>query len=219
MKHRKQFSQAARQQTFLSHWFVAVFIATLTCSFAVAGYAADNSQSVRYKAPAGTLPATLHVPVDGYDGAVLPNGRFVTPVGVEFAMGAPKPFGMAVSQDGSALATVNSGIGPFSVTLVTGLRSSTPQTTLIPLNAAFLGVVFSPDGSRFYVGGGENGNVWVGDTAAAKIVGTVNLNTTGHPTAGMNVTGGPSTFFKGAFTGRLALTSDGHYLYVTDQGG
>ena len=219
MEHREQFSSAPGRQKSIFRWFRGVLIATLACSFAAVGYGADNSQAVRYKAPAGTLPATLHVPVDGYDGAVLPNGRFVTPVGIEFAVGAPKPFGMAVSQDGSALATVNSGIGPFSVSLVTGLHSASPQTTLIPLNAAFLGVVFSPDGARFYVGGGENGNVWVGDTATAKIVGTINLNTTSHPTGGMNVAGGPVNFFKGAFTGRLAISSDGHYLYVTDQGG
>jgi DNA-binding beta-propeller fold protein YncE len=180
---------------------------------------AGTSQSIRYKAPAGTLPATLHVPVDGYDAAVIPSGRFVTPVGLELPVGAPKPFGMAVSSDGSSLATVNSGIVPFSVTLVTGLTTTSPQTTLIPVNAAFLGVVFSPDGSRFYVGGGEKGNIWVGDTASAKIVGTVNLNTSSHPTGGMNVTSGPANYFKGAYPGRLALTKDGRYLYTTDQGG
>jgi DNA-binding beta-propeller fold protein YncE len=207
------------QRKLVPRGFSAVAMTALWCLVVTLSYGADNSQAIRYKAPAGTLPATLHVPVDGYDGAVLPNGRFVTPVGVEFAVGAPKPFGMAVTQDGSALATVNSGIAPFSVTLVTSLQSASPQTTLIPLNASFLGIVFSPDGSRFYVGGGENGNVWVGDTASAKIIGTVNLNTTTHPTGGMNVVNGPTTRFKGTFTGRLALSSDGHYLYVTDQGG
>jgi DNA-binding beta-propeller fold protein YncE len=189
------------------------------CAIVTTAVASDSSQAVKYKAPAGTLPATLHIPVGNYDGAVLPNGRFVTPVGSEFAVGAPKPFGMAVSADGSTLATVNSGIGPFSVTLVTGLKSSSPQTTLIPLDAAFLGIVFSPDASRFYVGGGEDGNIWVGDTASARIIGSVNLNTTSHPTGGMNPVTGPATRFKGTFPGRIAISKDGRYLYVTDQGG
>jgi hypothetical protein len=179
----------------------------------------DNSQAVRFKAPAGTLPATLHVQVDGYDAAVLPNGRFVTPVGLELEVGAPKPFDLAVSSDGAGLATVNSGVGPFSATLIKGLNTPSPQTTLIPLNATFLGVIFSPDGSRFYVGGCENGNIWVGDTASAKIVGTVNLNTTDHPTGGMNIVNGPANYFKGAYPGRLALSSNGRYLHTTDQGG
>ena len=96
----------------------------------------------------------------------------MTPVGKEFTTGAPKPFGMAVSRDGNSLATINSGIGPFSVTLITNLRTH-PQTNVLQLNAAFLGVVFSPDGSRFYASGGENGNLWVGDTASARIVGSV----------------------------------------------
>jgi DNA-binding beta-propeller fold protein YncE len=194
---------------------IAVVISLVT----VFGVASDNSQAVKYKAPAGTLPATLHVPVGGYDGAVLPNGRFVTPVGTEFAVGAPKPFGMAVSADGTAFATVNSGIDPFSVTLVTGLKSNSPQTTLIALDSTFLGIVFSPDSSRFYVGGGEDGNIWVGDTALAKVIGSVNLNTPSHPTGGMSPANGPVTRFKGTFPGRIAITSDGRYLYVTDQGG
>jgi DNA-binding beta-propeller fold protein YncE len=217
MKHHQQFPQVEllrRLVRLLPVWWMVGVL----CAFVVAAYAADNSQSIRYKAPAGSLPVTLHIPVDGYDGAVLPNGRFVTPVGTEFAVGAPKPFGLALSADGSAMATVNSGIVPFSVTLVTALRSASQQTTLIPVNGAFLGIVFSPDGSRFYAGGGENGNIWVGDTTSAKIIGTVNLNTNSHPTGGMNVVNGPTNRFKGTFPGRLAISKDGRYLYATDQG-
>jgi hypothetical protein len=88
------------------HLSAVLLTATLLCALAVASHASD-SQSIRYKAPAGTLPATLHIPIGNYDGAVLPNGRFVTPVGAELPVGAPKPFGLAVSADGSALATVN----------------------------------------------------------------------------------------------------------------
>jgi DNA-binding beta-propeller fold protein YncE len=215
-----------REQSSLSRWqapcWTGLAMVVTVALIHVTTFAQNpesNSQSIKYKAPAGRLPATLHVPVAGYDAAVLPNGRFVTPVGTEIAVGAPKPFGMAVSKDGSALATVNSGVGPFSVFLATGLNSGSPQTTLIPVNATFLGILFSPNGSRFYVAGGENGNIWVGDTASAKIVGTVNLNTASHPTGGMNVVNGPTNYFKGTYPGRLALSTNGRYLYATDQGG
>jgi hypothetical protein len=192
--------------------------ACLLLTHALAQKDPGTSQAVNYKAPAGLLPATQHVKIENYDAAVLPNGRLITPLGLEANVGAPKPFGMAVSRDGKVLATVNSGIGPFSVTLVKNLNTLSPQVTVIPVNAAFLGVAFSPDGSRFYAGGGENGNIWVGDTTSGMIVGTVNLNGLAHPTGGMNVVNGPTTPFKGTFPGRL-VTSDGHFLYVTDQGG
>jgi DNA-binding beta-propeller fold protein YncE len=148
---------------------------------------------------------------------VIPNGRFVTPAGVEVSVGAPKPFGMALSPDGKTVATVNSGVGPFSVTLVRNL-ATTPIATLINVNATFMGVAFSSDSSRFYAAGGENGNIWVGDTAAGKIIGSVNLNGPTHPLfAPLDVTTDPPGRFEGVFAGALAY--DGRYLYVVDQAG
>ena len=74
------------------------------------------------------------------------------------------------------------------------------------LNATFMGVTFSPDGTRFYVSGGENGNIWIGDVATGQIVGSVNLN--GPPIrspARCLATADPPRF-KGAFPGNMALT-------------
>ncbi len=82
-----------------------------------------------------------------------------------------------------------------------------------------MGIAFSADGSRFFASGGENGNVWVGDTAAGRIIGSVNLNGVGHPlTAPLDVTTNPPGRFKGAFPGNLTLGPDGRQLYVVDQG-
>jgi DNA-binding beta-propeller fold protein YncE len=198
--------------------FTVLMCAAILVLAAFAQQDSSGSHALKYKAPAGKLPATQHVTIAGFDAAVLPNGRFVTPVGVEVNVGAPKPFGMAITNDGRALATINSGIGPFSITLINGLNTSSPQATVIPVNATFLGVIFSPDGSRFYASGGDNGNIWVGDTAAARIIASVNLNGTAHPTGEMNVLNGPTNYFKGTFPGRMALTTDGRYLYTTDQG-
>src|SRR5262245_10795706 len=51
----------------------------------------DNTQSksIGFKAPAGTLPASRAITIDGLSGAVLPNGRFITPVGTEISVQAP----------------------------------------------------------------------------------------------------------------------------------
>lgn len=177
------------------------------------------SKLVQLSAPAGNLPAQEHVAVDGFDAAVLPTGRLVTPVGVEVSVGAPKAFGLDLSPDGNTLITSNDGVSPFSLTLIRNIRSGNPTTSLIPLDAAFMGVQFSRDGSRFYASGGENGVIWVGETASGKLLALVNLNGSGHPLTGpVDPTKRPTGFFKGTFPGNMALSADGQYLYVVDQG-
>jgi len=67
-------------------------------------------------------------------------------------------------------------------------------------------IAFSADGSRFFASGGENGNLWVGDTASARIIGSINLNGTTHPLPGpLTVTANPPNRFKGTFPGNLTL--------------
>jgi DNA-binding beta-propeller fold protein YncE len=180
---------------------------------------AAASKAVLLRAPAGDLPTTRATVIDGFSAAVLPNGRFVTPVGTEVNLSAPKPFGMDLSPNGNAIATINSGASRFSVTLVTALKSASPTVQRVNVNATFLGVLFSADGSRFYASGGENGNIWIGDVASAQIIGSVNLNGALHPlVAPLNPAQNPPGRFKGTYPGRMVLSPDGRYLYVVDQG-
>ncbi len=180
---------------------------------------AKRSQFIEYAAPAGELPATREVTIGGLNAAVLPNGRFLTPSGVEVNVDAPKPFGLALSPDGMTLATSNSGASRFSVTLITDLGSTSPQAKRVNVNATFMGVVFSPDSKRFYLAGGENGNIWVGDPTTGTIIGSVNLNGAAHPlNQPLDSVAGPTSPFKGTFPGNMALSHDGRYLYVVDQG-
>lgn len=179
---------------------------------------ARESRFLAFRPPAGKLPALRHVIVDGLDAAVINTGRLVTPAGVEVSVGAPKPFGLAIARNGAALATVNSGTKPFSITLVTDLASSTPKTTLIPVHAAFMGIVFSPDGQFFYASGGDNGNIWIGQTSIGKIIGSINLNGAAHPLTRPLDPVAFGTRFKGSFPGRMAISDDGRWLYVVDQG-
>src|SRR5215510_8440072 len=181
---------------------------------------AGGSKTIEFSAPAGDLPATRHIDIDGYDGAVLPNGRLITPAGREAAVNAPKPLGLALSPNDAMLATVNSGITPFSVSLIKSINSNAPTTSVVPLSSTFMGVTFSPDSSRFYAAGGENGMIWVGDTASVRVIGSVNLNGAAHPFgAPMNPAANPSGRFKGTFPGNLTLGGpNGRYLYVVEQG-
>ena len=58
------------------------------------------SAFLSFSAPAGNRPATTDTVIDGVRGAILPNGRLVTPAGNEINLQAPKPFGLALSPDG-----------------------------------------------------------------------------------------------------------------------
>src|SRR5437762_3344592 len=49
---------------------------------------------VALHAPAGDRPTAQSTTLDGRPGAILPNGRFVSPAGTEVVVGAPKPFGL-----------------------------------------------------------------------------------------------------------------------------
>ena len=178
-----------------------------------------SSDFLAFSAPAGNRPATTNTVIGGVHAAVLPNGRLVTPAGTEVNVQAPKPFGLALSPDGKTLATVNSGAGPFSLTLISGLNTSTPATRRLDVNASFMGVTFSPDSRRVYLSGGENGNLWIADVVAGRIVGSINLNGPTHPLdRPLAVVTTPQRRFKGAFPGNMALTDDGRFLYVVDQG-
>src|SRR5215510_989621 len=94
-----------------------------------------RSDFLSFSAPAGNRPATTDTVIDGVRAAVLPNGRLVTPAGTEVNVQAPKPFGMALSPDGEMLATLNSGAGPFSLTLIKAINGGAPVVKRIDVNA------------------------------------------------------------------------------------
>jgi len=172
-----------------------------------------------YRAPAGNQLTARDVDINGVSAAVLPSGRLLTPVGVEANVTAPKPYGLALSPDGRVAATANSGASRFSVSLIRGLDTGAPDVKRVDIDATFMGIGFSPDGSRFFASGGENGNIWIGDTALGSIIGSVNLNGAAHPLdRPLAVNAPPAQRFKGTFPGNLVLTRDGRYLYVVDQG-
>jgi len=211
---------------FVRHRLKGALIAGLVVLVGVWAIAAPHgepdgrlSDFLRFSAPAGDRPAATDTVVDGVRAAVLPNGRLVTPAGTEVNVQAPKPFGLALSPDGDILATLNSGAGPFSLSLITQIHGHAPAVKRVDVNASFLGVTFSPDSRRVFLSGGENGNVWIADALAGQIIGSVNLNGPTHPLdRPLDVVATPQRHFKGAFPGNMVLSRDGRYLYVADQG-
>jgi hypothetical protein len=94
--------------------------------------ARSGSGFVAFHAPAGDRPAARFTTVDGRPGAILPNGRFVSPAGLEVSLDAPKPFGLALSPDGKMAATINSGASHFSVTLIGNVDAAAQSSSAAP---------------------------------------------------------------------------------------
>ena len=56
---------------------------------------------------------------------ILPNGRIITPTGKQITV-APHPFGLTLSPDGKTIITANSGVGPFSISIINDYNSASP---------------------------------------------------------------------------------------------
>src|SRR5437870_1349731 len=84
---------------------------------------------------------------------ILPNGRIITPSGKQITV-APHPFGLSVSPDGKVIVTANSGVGPFSVSIIKNYNEASPEVKQIPdntetkqseLDATFMGLAISSE--------------------------------------------------------------------------
>jgi YVTN family beta-propeller protein len=130
-------------------------------------------------------------------------------------MTAPHPYGLAISRDGRTAVTANSGVRPFSFTVIDDLASGEPVLTQIPpggetdegvLNAVFMGLAFLPDGSTLVAAGGNDGTVMLWDIPQRERLATIDCD---------GEIGGVT--YDDSYTGDLALTEDGRTAYVCDQ--
>ena len=64
--------------------------------------------------------------IDKTGTTVIPNGRFITPLGKSIVT-APHPYGLTLSPDGNTAVTANSGTGPLSITIVRKILSDNPE--------------------------------------------------------------------------------------------
>ncbi len=144
---------------------------------------------------------------------VIPNGRFITPP-AKFLKVAPHPYGLALSPDGKTLVTANSGVDPFSVSIITDLESPQPQVAQIPPGfksadadpeSVFLGVAIAPDNRTLYVSEGNNGRVGIFDLLTHRRLYSLSIDGDFQ-----------GTLYKNSLTGSMRLTPDGRYLLVLD---
>jgi DNA-binding beta-propeller fold protein YncE len=110
-----------------------------------------------------------HAGPQGDGTAITSYGWHVTPAGRQTTLGE-RPYGMALSPDGRWLVVSNDGVAEQSVMLVEASTGQVRDTIAYPApEAVFLGVGFSPDGSRAYVSAGANDEVRVYDLGGGRL--------------------------------------------------
>lgn len=154
-----------------------------------------------YRAPAGDRPA-LRNP-NGT--SILPNGRLITPIG-QTALVAPHPYGLCLRSDGDLLVASCSGTGPFTLEIFERPQTSLAIHHTVPVQDAFMGLAFSPDGDWLYAAGGDRGNILRYNLRTQQLASSWNLD---GPTDGHE--------WRHSYAGDIALSPNGRYLYVVDQ--
>ncbi len=146
--------------------------------------------------------------------SVIPNGRFIKPVGHTFRT-APHPYGLCLSPDGKIAVTANSGTSPLSITILRNIQSDYPEIQQVPpgaqtdkgvLASVFMGLAISPDNETVYVSGGQENKIYLFDLKTGKNKGFI-------PCGAM--IGGRD--FSHGYIGDMRLNKAGDRLYVVDQ--
>jgi YVTN family beta-propeller protein len=107
----------------------------------------------------------LHAGPQGNGTSVTTNGWFVTPAGRQVQLGE-RPYGAALSPDGSTLLVSNDGQWKQSLQVVDTASGNIVQTiSYYTPEALWVGVAWSPDGRHAYASAGGNNKVRVYDVA------------------------------------------------------
>jgi YVTN family beta-propeller protein len=145
---------------------------------------------------------------------VIPNGRLISPYGKQIIV-APHPFGLTLSPDGQTIVTSNSGVGPFSISIIRDVGSASPVVRQIPdgvkpdkglLESVFMGLAIAPDNKTIYVAGGQENKIHIFDLLDGKKLGEINCN---RSFDGIDYSDG--------YIGDMVISKDGSRLYAVDQ--
>ncbi|MDH4298326.1 MAG: hypothetical protein OEV74_18760 [Cyclobacteriaceae bacterium] len=175
----------------------------------------DQNQNKKERVWIATAPAGMeYASINHHGTTVIPNGRLLTPAGKQIRV-APHPFGLALSPDGKTIITANSGVGPFSISIINDYNSTSPVIKQIPetlnpekglLEAVFMGLAVSPDGKRVYVAGGQQNRIYVFDLVTHKKLAEISCNTSFD-----------GTDYSDGYIGDMVLSKNGTRLYAVDQ--
>ncbi len=143
------------------------------------------------------------------DGVVLlPNGWRIAPAGRHLAVG-DLPLAMVPSPDGRSVIVTNNGWSSPSLTIVDQQRMYVRAR--VPLNHAWLGLVWHPDGNRLYSSGAGFNTVKELTYANGRLKETAEIALAAPPD---RPRGGFSNPRGHQFIGGLAVTPDGRHLFA-----
>ncbi|HKK11654.1 MAG TPA: hypothetical protein VJ945_02410, partial [Flavobacteriaceae bacterium] len=152
--------------------------------------------------------------IDKSGKTVIPNGRYVTPIGKSIVT-APHPYGLTLSPNDNIAVTANSGTSPLSITIIRDILSKNPQVQQVPpgpktdkgvLASVFMGLAISPDNKTIYVAGGQENKVHLFDADTGESKGFIDCS---FSSENLDYTHG--------YIGDLKLSKDGNTLYAVDQ--
>jgi YVTN family beta-propeller protein len=142
-------------------------------------------------------PSPRQVPGRVGNAVLLPNGWRIAPAGRHITVG-DLPLAMAESPDGGTLVITNNGYDKPSLTVVDLRRLTVPAS--VPVDDAWLGLAWHPDGKRLYASGG-----------AASTVQELRVGAKGLEKGTVFTLKNPT---KTSFVGGLAVSPDGKRLYA-----
>ncbi len=200
-----------------------------------------------FRSTVSMLALLAVVPIAGRAGSIaLPTGQSITPNGAPHAIFKPlnpnlpssptytvgQAVSTAVSPDGKTLLILTSGYNDDAdpatqseFVFVFDISKGTPvQLQALPIPNAFCGVAWSPDGSAFYVGGGQDDNLHIFKKSAGAFVEALPAVALKHSEFGITSIPAGNGLFSypglGAAVSPLAagvtVTPDGHKVLVAN---
>jgi len=176
-------------------------------------FSCTNSNPTKLLSIASAPAGDRYTRINKEGETVIPNGRLITPMGKQIFV-APHPFGLTLSPDGKTIITANSGVGPFSISIIRDFNSSV-SVKQIPethdsekglLEAVFMGLAVSPDGKKVYVAGGQQNLIYIFDLTTNRKLGEIKCNKSLD-----------DADYSDGYIGDMVMNKDGSRLYAIDQ--
>ncbi len=129
---------------------------------------------------------------------LLPTGWRIKPVGQQVELDT-LPMSSALSKDGKYLLVLNGGYKPPSISVIE--TASMQEKSRVPVGDGWLGLAFSPDGGKVYVGGGSKAAVFEFSFSNGELKATRNFLLADQPA-------------DEDFVGDVAVSPDGEKIYA-----